>query len=54
MLDIVHQGEQILGDKVIGYQAANEPDLYARRKRYLNSFHRSDLTACTKMATDQV
>lgn len=27
-LDIVEKGQEILGDRIIGFQAANEPDLY--------------------------
>ncbi len=32
-LSIVEQGQQILGDKVIAFQAGNEPDLYAHPPR---------------------
>lgn len=28
-LQIAEHGEAILGDKLLGFQAANEPDLYA-------------------------
>ena len=27
-LDIVQRGQEILGDRVLGFQAGNEPDLY--------------------------
>ena len=29
-LGIVEQGQQILGDNLIAFQAGNEPDLYAQ------------------------
>ncbi|KAJ7092343.1 glycoside hydrolase family 79 protein [Mycena belliarum] len=32
-LDIVHHGEAILGENLLGLQAANEPDLYADHKQ---------------------
>lgn len=27
-LDVVQRGQQILGDRILGFQAGNEPDLY--------------------------
>ena len=27
-LDVVQKGQEILGDRLIGFQAGNEPDLY--------------------------
>jgi hypothetical protein len=32
-LDIVEYGEQLLGDSLLGFQAGNEPDQYARHNR---------------------
>jgi hypothetical protein len=32
-LAIVEQGQSILGDKLLGFQAGNEPDLYAAHGR---------------------
>lgn len=32
-LDIVERGQQILGDRLLGFQAGNEPDLYVSHGR---------------------
>lgn len=32
-LDVVQRGQQILGDRVLGFQAGNEPDLYLSHGR---------------------
>lgn len=29
-MDIVEHGERIIGNRIIGFQVGNEPDLYAR------------------------
>ena len=41
-LGIVEQGQQILGDNLIAFQAGNEPDLYAQPPRT----HRSPVGGC--------
>ena len=32
-LDVVERGQQILGDRILGFQAGNEPDLYLSHGR---------------------
>lgn len=32
-LDIIQKGQQVLGDRVLGFQAGNEPDLYVSHGR---------------------
>jgi hypothetical protein len=32
-LDVVQRGQQILGDRILGFQAGNEPDLYLSHGR---------------------
>ncbi|EIM80386.1 glycoside hydrolase family 79 protein [Stereum hirsutum FP-91666 SS1] len=54
VLDIVHQGEQILGDKVIGYQAANEPDLYARHGNRPSTYTAQDYVNEVGALVDQI
>ncbi len=41
-LEIVEQGQQILGDNLIAFQAGNEPDLYAQPPRT----HRTPVGNC--------
>lgn len=41
-LGIVEQGQQILGDNLIAFQAGNEPDLYAQPPRT----HRPPVGSC--------
>ena len=42
-LDIVEQGQQILGDNLLAFQAGNEPDLYAQPPRT----HRPPVGICS-------
>lgn len=41
-LEIAQYGEQILGDNLLGLQAANEPDLYARHKHRQDTYTQYD------------
>ena len=41
-LEIAEYGQQILGDNLLGLQAANEPDLYARHKKRPDGYTQND------------
>ncbi|TCD66253.1 hypothetical protein EIP91_001616 [Steccherinum ochraceum] len=41
-LEIAQYGEQILGDKLLGLQVSNEPDLYARHKKRVDTYTQFD------------
>jgi hypothetical protein len=41
-LSIVASSQQILGDKLLGYQASNEPDLYTAHGHRLSNYSQFD------------